>query len=68
MASFPHPLFVVKCKQPFQAFCVILETATDVNALQYFVIALVRSAQIVRHGVGVIEIGDGGGEMVLARE
>jgi hypothetical protein len=56
----------VKLKQLFQPLGVVLEAAADVDALQHFVVALVGMSQVVRHGVRVVQVGDGGGEMRFA--
>lgn len=40
----------------------------DVDAFQHFVVARVGVAQVVRHLVRVVQLGDGGGEMRLAGE
>ena len=56
----------IKLKQFFQPLGVVLETATDVDALQHFVVALVGVTQVVRHGLRVVQVGDRGGEVRFA--
>ncbi len=56
----------IKLEQLFQALCVVLETASDINALQYFIIAFVRLAQILRHGVRIVEVGNRVGEVMFS--
>ena len=61
-ALFLRPLagghFGVELEQLFQPLGVVLEPAADIDALQHLVVALMRRAQIVGHGVGIVEIGD----------
>ena len=58
----------IKLKQLFQPLGVILEAAADVDALQRFIVALVGFAQVGGHVAGVVEVGNGGREMCLARQ
>ena len=38
------------------------EAASDVDAFEGFVVLLVGAAEVFGHGVGIVEIGDCGGE------
>ncbi len=58
----------VHLEQFFQPLGVVLEAAADIDAFQHLVVAVMRGAKVVGHLCGVIEIGDGGGEMRLARQ
>ena len=58
----------VKIEQLFQTLGIVLEAAADINALQNLVVTLMRRSQVGWHVVGVVEIGDCGREMVLARQ
>jgi hypothetical protein len=58
----------IEVEQLLQPLGVVLEAATDVDALQHFVIALMRRAQVSGHGLGVIEVGNGRREMMLPRQ
>jgi hypothetical protein len=50
--------FGIKLEDFFEAFGVVFEAATDVDAFEDFVVAFVGFAQVGGHGFGVIEIGD----------
>ena len=58
----------VEIEQLFQPLGIVLEAAADIDALQHLVVALMRRAQVGGHVVGIVEIGDGRREMVLARQ
>src|SRR5690606_15032455 len=58
----------VEGEKGFEALGVVFEAAADVDAFESLVVAVVGGAQIGRHFVGIVEIGDGGGEMRLAGE
>ena len=51
-----------------QPFGVVAETAADIDALQRFIVGVVRLAQIVGHGFRVVEVGDSGGIVRLPGE
>lgn len=56
----------IQLKQLLEPFGVVFETATDVDALQHFIVAFVGGAKVIRHGVGIVEVGNGGGKMCFA--
>src|SRR3546814_11309675 len=56
----------VEIKQLLQSFGVVLEATTDIDTLQHFIVVLVGTAKVLRHGVWVIQVGDGGGEVCFA--
>ena len=58
----------IKLKQLFETLGVVLETAADIYPLKRFIIALMGGAEVLRHGLGVIEVSNGGGEMRLPGE
>ena len=58
----------VEVEQLFQPLGIVLEATTDVNALQHLVVAIMRRTQVGGHGVGIVEIGDGGRKVVLSRQ
>ena len=55
--------------QVFQTFGVVFEAAADVDALKGFVVGLVCGAEVAWQAfLGVVEFGQGGGEMGFAGE
>src|SRR3546814_19085876 len=60
--------FGVKIEQLFQPFGIVAEPPSDIDALQNFVVALVRFSQIDRHFLLVIKVSDCGWEMSLSRQ
>ena len=56
----------IHVEQLLQPFGVVLEAPADVDAFQGFVVAVVGGTEVCGHGLGVVEVGDGGGEMGLA--
>ena len=64
--------FGVEVKQLFQPFGIIFEAAAYVDALQHFVIAIMRMAQVFGHFTfaifDLVQIGDGGGKMCFPRQ
>src|SRR6185312_5113306 len=59
----------VQLEQLLQPFGVVAEAATEVDALQHLVVALVSLAQISGHGLlRVVQLRDGGRKMCLARQ
>ena len=56
----------IHLKQFFEPFGIIFEAAAYIDALKHFVIMGMSRTQVFGHGVGLIEISDGGGEMGFA--
>jgi hypothetical protein len=50
--------FGIKLEEFFESFSVVFEAATDVDALEDFVVAFVGLAQVGGHVFGGTEIGD----------
>src|SRR6266496_4122931 len=48
--------FGVEIEELFQALGIVFEAATDINALQHFVVALMRLAQIRGHVIRIVEL------------